>query len=86
METEANSPLTAVAPKRLPAVARLVLTIAGTFAVAVLLYRLSLYIRGPDYALGRPWVASSKMYECRPEDRIAPGSRSISARRSRFPT
>jgi hypothetical protein len=67
VDTRAHGPLTAEQPKRLHAALRLVLTVAGSFAVAVLLYRLSLYIRGPDYAHGRPWVASSKGYDCRPE-------------------
>lgn len=67
MNTEASGSVDPLVPKRLHPALRMLVTLAATFATAVLLYQLSLYFRGPDYALGRPWVASSKMYECRPQ-------------------
>ena len=48
-------------------VLRVCLTVLGALAFSFLLYRLSVLIRGPDYALGKPWRASSSQYACRPE-------------------
>jgi F5/8 type C domain len=46
---------------------RIGLTILGAVLFSFLLYQLSLVIRGPDYALGKPWRASSSMFRCKPE-------------------
>ena len=46
---------------------RIGLTILGALVFSFLLYQLSLVIRGPDYALGKPWRASSNLFKCKPE-------------------
>lgn len=53
---------------------RVGLTIAGALVFSLLLYQLSLVIRGPDYALGKPWKASSSMFKCKPESNSCGGA------------
>jgi hypothetical protein len=49
------------------ALLRIAATVVGALFLSFLLYQLSLLIRGPDYALGKPWRASSSAFSCRPE-------------------
>lgn len=53
---------------------RIGLTILGAMVFSFLLYQLSLVIRGPDYALGKPWKASSSMFKCKPESKSCGGA------------
>jgi hypothetical protein len=53
---------------------RIGLTIVGAMVFSFLLYQLSLVIRGPDYALGKPWKASSSMFKCKPESNSCGGA------------
>lgn len=46
---------------------RIGLTLLGAALTSLLLYQLSLWFRGPDYALGKPWRASSSAFTCQPE-------------------
>lgn len=57
-------------------VMRIAFTVASALAFSFLLYELSLLIRGPDYALGRPWRASTSAFNCRPEKQSCGGATS----------
>jgi hypothetical protein len=58
-------------------VLRIAASVLGAFLLSFLLYQLSVLIRGPDYALGKPWRASSSAFSCRP-DRSSCGGASTS--------
>jgi hypothetical protein len=55
-------------------VLRIAATVLGALLVSFLLYQLSVLIRGPDYALGKPWRASSSAFSCRPDSSSCGGA------------
>jgi hypothetical protein len=74
LEVQAPAAGATVEQRRERPLLRLGLMVFAVIVTALLLYRLSVFIRGPDYALGRRWTASSMLYPCYPERKECGGA------------